>query len=235
LKQKYISALMTVCLLAAAVYLARTAVQYTTTWKKGDESSPVVLIDAGHGGEDPGKVGINGALEKEINLTIALLVKTYLEADGITVVLTRNSDAGLYEGQQGNNKIEDLKRRLALIDSSGAAVAVSIHQNSYTAESVHGAQVFYYETSQEGARLAALLQEQLRAGVEPENKRQPKSNTTYYLLKKSTAPTVIVECGFLSNGTEAEKLTQEEYQKKIAWNIALGIEQYLRGVQAGQI
>ena len=232
MRDKVISVLMAVCLLISMYYLAKTAAQYTMTWRKGEEGSPVVVVDAGHGGDDPGKVGINGALEKEINLQIAFYVKEYLEADGVHVVMTRNSDAGLYQKESGNKKVEDLKNRLALIDAAGAALVVSIHQNSYTAESVHGAQVFYYETSQEGERAALLLQKQLRKGVDPDNKRQAKKNSTYYLLKKSSVPTVIAECGFLSNGAEAEKLTQEEYQKQVAWNIALAVGQYLRGVDA---
>lgn len=193
-------------------------------------AEPVVVVDAGHGGDDPGKVGINGALEKDINLVIAKFVASYLEQNGITVILTRDSDAGLEAAGSRNKKVEDLKNRMALIESSGAMLAVSIHQNSYTSETVHGAQVFYYETSKEGERAALLLQKQLTEGLQEERGRAAKKNGSYYLLKKSSVPTVIVECGFLSNNEEAEKLTQEDYQKTVAWNIALGILQYINGV-----
>jgi len=225
---KIISGLMAVCLLVSMYFLARTAAQYTMSRQQSEER--IVLIDAGHGGADPGKVGINGALEKDINLSIAFLIKKYLEQQDVKVVMTRNSDEGLYREESPNKKIEDLKNRLALIDASNAVLAVSIHQNSYTSEKVNGAQVFYYETSEQGKKAAVIMQEQLRKGVDETNHREAKKNGSYYLLKKSSVPTIIVECGFLSNAREADKLTQEEYQEKMAWNISLGILQYLNDV-----
>ena len=229
MQNKVISGIMAVCLLVSMFYLARTAAQYTMNWQKRSEEK-IVIIDAGHGGNDPGKVGINGALEKDINLEIAFLVKKYLEQQDVPVVMTRNEDEGLYREESTNKKIEDLKNRLALIDASGAMLAVSIHQNSYTSEKVSGAQVFYYETSTEGEKAAVIMQDQLRKGVDESNTREAKKNGSYYLLKKSSVPTIIVECGFLSNGAEAEKLTQKSYQEKMAWNISLGILQYLNDV-----
>ncbi len=231
MKHKIVSSLMAVCLLISMYYLAKTAAEYTINMQKQSRADErIVVIDAGHGGDDPGKVGINGALEKEINLEIAFKVKEFLDQQDVTVVMTRNSDAGLYRDDSPNKKIEDLKNRMALIDASGAVLAVSIHQNSYSSESVHGAQVFYYETSKEGEKAALLMQEQLRKGIDEDNNRQAKKNGSYYLLKKSSVPTIIVECGFLSNGEEAEKLSQEEFQEKMAWNISLGILQYLNHV-----
>ena len=229
MRHKIVSSLMAVCLLVSMYYLARTAAEYTMKWQKQSEEK-IVLIDAGHGGDDPGKVGINGALEKDINLAIAFLVKKYLEQQDVTVVMTRNSDGGLYRQESPNKKIEDLKNRLALMDASRAILAVSIHQNSYTSERVKGAQVFYYESSTEGEKAAKLMQEQLRKGVDESNDREAKKNGSYYLLKKSSIPTIIVECGFLSNGEEADLLTQEAYQEKMAWNISIGILQYLNDV-----
>ncbi len=226
---KIISGIMAVCLLVSMYFLAKMAAEQTINWQK-ESGKKVVLIDAGHGGADPGKVGINGALEKDINLAIAFLVKKYLEQQDVKVVMTRNEDAGLYREESPNKKIEDLKNRLALIDASGAVLAVSIHQNSYTSEKVRGAQVFYYETSAEGKQAAILMQEQLRKGVDQTNDRKVKANTSYYLLKKSSTPMIIVECGFLSNGDEADKLISEEYQERMAWNISLGILQYLNDV-----
>lgn len=229
MKDKIIQTCMVICLLVSMYYLARYAAQYTMNQRQTD-AQKIVLIDAGHGGADPGKVGINGALEKDINLSIAFLVKKYLEQQDVKVVMTRNEDQGLYREESPNKKIEDLKNRLALIDASGALLAVSIHQNSYTAEKVKGAQVFYYESSVEGEKAAVIMQEQLRRGVDEQNKREAKKNGSYYLLKKSSVPTIIVECGFLSNGEEAEKLVDREYQEKMAWNISLGILQYLNDV-----
>lgn len=229
MRHKIVSALMAVCILISMYYLAGAAAQYTMNLQKQEERR-IVIVDAGHGGDDPGKVGINGALEKDINLSIAFLVKKYLEQQDVTVVMTRNGDAGLYRAESPNKKIEDLKNRLAVMEASGADLAVSIHQNSYTSEKVSGAQVFYYESSPEGEKAAKLMQQQLRNGVDQSNDREAKKNGSYYLLKKSSIPTIIVECGFLSNSEEAEKLLQNAYQEKIAWNISTGILQYLNDV-----
>ncbi len=194
----------------------------------GDGSRRVV-IDAGHGGIDPGKIGINGADEKDVNLQIALLVKEYLEAQDVEVVMTRESEEGLYDEDVSNKKVQDMKRRIAIIDEAAPALTVSIHQNSYPEEYVHGAQVFYYAGSAEGEKLAQLIQESMIKRVDPENHRQVKANDSYYLLKKTATPIVIVECGFLSNSAEAEKLCNEDYQERIAWAIHMGILQYLNG------
>lgn len=192
-----------------------------------DDERICVVIDAGHGGADPGKVGINGANEKDINLKIAEYVKQYLEAIDIEVVMTRETDQGLNDEDASNKKVQDMKRRIELIEETAPAITVSIHQNSYPEEYVHGAQVFFYTGSKEGQELAQSIQDQLVAKVDPENKRQVKANDSYYLLKKTGTPIVIVECGFLSNSAEAEKLCTEAYQKRVAWAIHIGILRYL--------
>lgn len=191
------------------------------------EERPCVVLDAGHGGIDPGKVGINQAQEKDVNLQITLLVKKYLEANDVRVVLTREGDEGLYDAGAQNKKVQDMKRRIELIEETDPVVTVSIHQNSYPQESVHGAQVFYYEESAQGKRLAEMIQKQLVDRADPDNKRQIKANDSYYLLKKTKVPIVIVECGFLSNQEEAGKLCSPEYQERVAWAVAMGILQYL--------
>ena len=120
-----------------------------------------------------------------------------------------------------------MKRRIAIMEEAKPLVTVSIHQNSYPEEYVKGAQVFYHKDSKEGERLAALLQESLKERLAPENHRQIKANDSYYLLKKTQIPTVIVECGFLSNAKEAALLAEDEYQDKVAWAIHMGIMQYI--------
>lgn len=179
-----------------------------------------------HGGADPGKVGINDALEKDINLEIAKKLKSFLEAEGIRVVMTRTGDAGLYDENASNKKVQDMKRRLEIIEEADPVLVVSIHQNSYHEEYVNGAQVFYYQTSENSRKLAELLQEELR-NLDEENHREAKGNDSYYLLKKTSKPIAIVECGFLSNRSEAEKLITPLYQEKLAWNIYMGIMKYL--------
>lgn len=210
--------------------VARESAVYVTSVQVENKKSICVVVDAGHGGTDPGKVGINDQLEKDINLKIAQSLKQFLQAEGITVVMTREDDGGLYDEDASNKKVQDMKRRLEIIEAADPVLVVSIHQNSYHEEYVSGAQVFYYETSEESKRLAQILQEQLRE-MDPENDRQCKGNDSYFLLKKTSKPIVIVECGFLSNREEAEKLSTELYQEKIAWNIHMGIMQYLNGVQ----
>ncbi len=193
---------------------------------KGEEKVCIVL-DAGHGGDDPGKIGINGSLEKDINLAIAERVKFYLEANDIQVIMTREDGEGLYDASASNKKVQDMKRRIEIMEASGAMATISIHQNSYTEEYVKGAQVFYHEDSPQGEKLAAILQEALRFRLDPDNHRQIKANDSYYLLKKTQMPTVIVECGFLSNSQEAALLVTEEYQDRVAWAIAMGILQFV--------
>ncbi|MBQ6806455.1 MAG: N-acetylmuramoyl-L-alanine amidase [Lachnospiraceae bacterium] len=186
-----------------------------------------VVIDAGHGGADPGKVGINGALEKDINLQIANKLKQFLELQDVEVILTREADAGLYDENASNKKVQDMKRRVEIIEAANPVLTVSIHQNSYHEEYVHGAQTFYYATSEQSKVLAEKMQQVLLKELDPENTRQAKANDSYYLLKKTSSPIVIIECGFMSNSEEAQKLESDYYQEKLAWAIHLGILQYI--------
>lgn len=211
--------------------VAREGAVYVNSVQVENKKALCVVIDAGHGGSDPGKVGVSGQLEKDINLKIAQMLKQFLQAEGITVVMTREDDGGLYDENASNKKVQDMKRRLEIIEAAEPVLVVSIHQNSYHEEYVKGAQVFYYETSEKSKRLARVLQEQLRQ-LNPENNRKSKGNDSYFLLKKTSKPIVIVECGFLSNYTEAEKLSTELYQEKLAWNIHMGIMKYLNGVES---
>ena len=215
--------------LAGILYAGRGAAAYVMSGRTVKNGKLCVVIDAGHGGDDPGKVGINGAKEKDINLQIAERVKKYLEQEGVEVVMTREGDAGLYDADASNKKVQDMKRRIEVIDRTKPVITVSIHQNSYPEEYVHGAQVFYYTGSTEGKKLAESIQTRLIEKVDPENKRQVKSNDSYYLLKKTGGTIVIVECGFLSNSGEAAKLCDGDYQDKVAWAIHMGIMRYLSG------
>lgn len=202
-----------------------------SVWMNSEEmemKKNVIVLDPGHGGSDPGMIGIDGLEEKGINLSVSLLLKEKLEERGYTVVLTRETDKGLYDESAQNKKAQDMQRRIALIDETAPVLTVSIHQNSYHDPSVKGPQVFYYETSGEGKELAADLQESLNTLPEVERPREIKGNTTYYLLKRSKGILVIAECGFLTNPQEAELLQKEEYQKKVADALADGIEKYLK-------
>ena len=181
----------------------------------------------GHGGVDPGKVGVNNVLEKDINLQIAKLLKEKLEAEGIAVLMTRDSDMGLYNEGDSNKKISDMKKRCKIIDESECMLTVSIHQNSYHEESVSGPQVFYYSGSKNGEELAHKIQQSLIEVLDPPKGRTEKSNDSYYLLKNTVCPVVIVECGFLSNWNEATLLCDSVYQKKVAEAVCRGILEFI--------
>ena len=191
------------------------------------EEKPLVVIDAGHGGFDPGKVGIDGQLEKDINLSIAEKLKAYLEASDVNVVMTRDTDTGLYQSGDSHKKVSDMRRRCDIINEARPDLVVSIHQNSYHQEEINGGQVFYYKTSQNGKRLAEILQERFDYVLGEANRRVAKANDNYYLLLHVKEPIVIVECGFLSNRKEAKALESEDYQDRMAWTIHMGVMEYL--------
>lgn len=213
------------CLLIVLVFLCAINLNMIVSMSGGDKK--VIVIDAGHGGIDPGKVGVNNVLEKDINLKIAALLKEKLEAQGITVVMTRDSDAGLYNENDSNKKISDMKKRCKMIEDSGCILAVSIHQNSYHEESAKGPQVFYYSGSEKGEKLAHEIQGSLVELLKPSKIRTEKANDSYYLLKNVRCPVVIVECGFLSNWDEATLLCDAAYQESAADAICKGILNFI--------
>ena len=181
----------------------------------------LIIIDPGHGGLDAGKVGVNGKEEKEINLNISLKIQKLLKEQGVEVEMTRTEDERL-----GETQVEDLKARVSLMNEKNPDLVISIHQNSYHEESVSGAQVFYYTDSAQSERAAEFIQEALKE-ADPENTKKTKENSTYYILKRTEVPAVIVECGFLSNRREAEKLAGEEYQQELAAAVVKGTLRYL--------
>lgn len=193
-------------------------------------SGYIIVIDAGHGGADPGKVGVNGTLEKDINLEIALALQEALEEEGMTVVLTRHNDSGLYDENSSNKKMQDMRGRLAIIEESKADLVVSIHQNSFGDSSVCGPQVFYHETSEKGAEAAKLMQDALNTELEIARPRVQKGNDNYYLLTKSSKVMIIAECGFLSNPEEEALLKDSDYRERIVEALKQGICNYLDGI-----
>lgn len=225
-KKRWIEYALTVIMLVAVAALAIPSLAVSARLGLPEEQD-IVVLDAGHGGVDPGKVGVGNVLEKDINLIIVLKLKEYLTANGVTVYLTREDDGGLYGETDSNKKASDMKARCALIEEIEPDLAVSIHQNSYGDASVCGPQVFYYKTSEKGQRLAATLQERLNAMPECMKQRAIKANSDYYLLLNVSCPIVIAETGFLSNATEAKLLVTEEYQDRLAWELCLGILEYL--------
>ena len=220
--------LMTVMLLTSVFLLSRHAgLMVSSQSVTAKTHRPVVVLDSGHGGLAPGKIGIDGSLEKDINLQIAERLKMYLEASDVDVIMTREDDRGLYEESDDSKKMADMKNRCKKIEEANPDLVVSIHQNSYHQEPVCGGQVFYYKTSERGKRLAEILQRRFDYVLGEKNTRLAKPNGSYYLLLHVKQPIVIVECGFLSNWKEAANLNSGEYQDRLAWTIHVGIMEFL--------
>lgn len=194
-----------------------------------------VVIDPGHGGEDGGAVGINQVMEKDINLPIALLLRDLFVNNGYRVVMTREEDCDL--GDQSLNSVAERKRsdmrsRVELIGEAKADLVLSIHQNHFEQSKYKGAQIFY--AAEQSKNLAEVLQKTIISDVQPENNRLAKKSDSIFLLNKTQIPAVIVECGFISNPEEAEKLTQADYQQQLAEAIYKGACEYLGKEQGAQ-
>lgn len=184
----------------------------------------IIVIDPGHGGVDGGAVSALGDFEKEITLQIGIKLANRLRTAGSAdVVLTRDRDLDYYTPGKGGKR-NDLERRIEITQNSGAGLFISIHANAIKGKQWSGAQVFYHPGSEEGKKLAAIMQANLK-DFPPGNKRKEKSED-YYILRKSTIPAVIVEVGFLSSPDEAGRLKNEGYQEQLAEAIFRGIVQY---------
>ncbi|NLP29393.1 MAG: N-acetylmuramoyl-L-alanine amidase CwlD [Clostridia bacterium] len=190
----------------------------------------IILIDPGHGGMDGGAVSKNGAKEKDINLSISIKLRKVLENYGYIVIMTRDKDQGLYSDEKGSisrRKYEDLNKRCILKRDSNCHMFISIHQNSFPESKYSGAQV-WYSNSKQSEVLANILQENLRLDLNKENKRQAKRSINDYKILRCNPeiPSVIIECGFLTNREEERKLKDESYQNIIAESIANSVNQY---------
>lgn len=181
-------------------------------------SAPTVILDAGHGGEDSGAIGVGGVLEKDLNLSLTLRLRDILIFEGWKVVLTRSDDRLLYDPQIAlSHKTQDLKTRLQYETKYPNAVFVSIHMNKFPAESCQGLQVYYSPNHSASARLAKRIQSNIKANLSPNNHREcKKATTSIFLLNRIKIPAVLVECGFISNWEEANLLAEQSYQKKMA-------------------
>lgn len=189
-------------------------------------SNKVIIIDAGHGGRDAGASGRSGLKEKDVNLEVAKKLKRYIEEGGGIAVMIREDDNGLYSVESTNKKREDMKNRKQIIEESNGNILVSIHLNSFPESKYYGAQVFYFDGSKSSQKLAKIVQQELRRVLDRNNDRVEKSTKTYYILKDNIIPSILVECGFLSNAEEEKLLAQSGYQEEVAWGIYVGILKY---------
>lgn len=199
--------------------------EYQAAEVKTKKRPYTVVVDPGHGGKDPGKISARGVQEKNLNLQVSKKLKKELEKAGMKVKLTREEDTTA-TGKPESGKGEDMNARIGTINDEMVDICVSIHMNSYPSANVSGAQVFYYQNSTSGEKLAKKIQDILVQDVDRNNNRREKSDNSYYILVHSSCPTVIVECGFLSSIEEEAKLKSEEYQWRLAKAITKGITNY---------
>ncbi len=201
----------------------------TTTAESEHQRFPVVVIDAGHGGEDSGAVD-NGLLEKDINLSIALKLRDMLTANGYQTVMTRDTDVSIYDSSASTTrekKISDLKNRVSMINEDNNRILVSIHQNKFEQAQYYGTQIFYASQVKGSEKLAEELRKSVTGLLQPDNQRELKpADDNIYILKNAQNPAVIVECGFLSNPEEAKKLNDDPYQQQMAYSLYCGITAY---------
>lgn len=187
------------------------------------KTKKTVIIDPGHGGIDVGTVGIDGSLEKNINLSISLDLYDYLMVSGINTVLTRDGDYEVYMAGEKRTK-SDLYNRMDFINSVPDSILISIHQNHFENEAEWGTQVWFSPNDEISPTLADKILRSVKKNIQPENKRENKvSDNSYYILYKAQKPSVMVECGFVSNRNENNKLQDKEYQKDMAYSILAGI------------
>ena len=190
-----------------------------------------IILDAGHGGMDGGTSAADGTKEKEINLSIAKKLNSLLLASGYKTVMLRNDDSLIGDNSLSTireRKVSDIRKRLEIAESYPDSVLISIHQNYYSVPKYSGAQVFYSTNSPESKILAQSVQQSVVEELQPDNNRKIKPvGSNIYLLYNCTIPAIMVECGFLSNINEAEKLKTDSYQTQMALSIMQGITDYL--------
>ena len=204
---------------------------FTDTFKS-DNTGFIVIVDAGHGGEDGGAVAPDNSFEKDYNLDIALKLEAVLKLYGCNVVMTRKDDIMTCDENlktQRQKKVSDIRNRLAIINKYNNAVFVSVHQNKFSDSKQKGTQVFYSPNNLKSKNLADCIQKSVVLNLQKDNKRlTKKSGTDIFLLYHSTIPSVLVECGFLSNKDDLALLKKDEYRREIAYLIANGIIEFYK-------
>ena len=225
--KKYVAFSIILCtaVIAGAILFSRAETAVTAD---ADTSSPVVIIDAGHGGEDGGATSAGGVRESRLNLEISLRLNDFLHFLGVQTCMTRTEDVSIYtEGTTiAQKKVSDIRHRVQLTEAVPDGILVSIHQNYFQESQYRGAQIFH--ASSEGSReLAELLQATVRSQIDPRNHRECKAARDIYLLSHVNCPAVLVECGFLSNPEEEQLLQMPDYQKKLAAALGCCISQFL--------
>ncbi len=189
---------------------------------------PQIILDAGHGGEDPGAISCHGQKEKDLNLAVTMKIGSFLEGAGIRVIYTRTQDCLLTSEKSNSKKLADLIGRVDVAKANPDATFVSIHMNTLSIEKYSGLQVFYPKDSATGKALAQSIQSNVALHLQPDNHREAKpSGSAIYVLDRIGEDCVLIECGFLSNRAEASLLGEQEYQNKLAYTISCSLIEYL--------
>ncbi len=189
-----------------------------------------IIIDAGHGGEDCGAIGLNGVYEKTLNLEVANLLGKELENAGYAVIYTRTTDNLLYtesENIKGIRKISDLKNRCKIGAEYENSIFISIHMNSFSDPKYSGLHTYYSEKNEGSYKLANLIQGKVKEKLQPDNNRVIKPGKNIYLLENLDNVAVLIECGFISNPDECKSLCEKDYQKELCFSIFCGIIEYI--------
>ncbi len=234
----FFSLLLAVCsgvFLAAAHNIEKIAAR--TAAEADAVSRPVIVLDAGHGGEDGGASGADGTTEKDLNLAVTKSVASILSAVGYDVRLTRTDDRLLYDmyddltDYTGHKKTYDLRNRLRFAKEADAALLVSIHMNKFAEAQYKGLQVYYSPAHDTSRTVADLVQKYTKLYLQPDNTRETKrADSAIYLLARSEMPAVMIECGFLSNAEELAALKSPAYQKQLALTIAAAIAESVTAI-----
>ncbi|ARP50314.1 hypothetical protein B6259_05155 [Ruminococcaceae bacterium CPB6] len=224
-----LAAFITVCVLflfllsVSCFHTAQTAVAAAAV-------RPLVVLDAGHGGEDGGAVGCSPVPEKVLNLSITKKIEKGLTSAGCRVVMTRTDDTMLGDNTLSTlheRKVSDIHKRLSILQENPGGIFVSIHQNHFADGYYNGAQVFYSSNHPKSKILAESIRQSIVSSVQPQNKRENKAATSsIYLLAHAKDPAILIECGFLSNASEAKLLNDTAYQQKMADAVTHGILNY---------
>lgn len=224
--------LASACLVAAAVGFGALKPPKTIGASADTLLYTTVIIDAGHGGEDGGTSSKSGLVEKDVNLSLAFILKEKLEAQGINVILTRDTDRLLYDrnvNYQGRKKKLDMAARLEIINNTESCIFISLHMNAFSDARYSGLQVWYSDNNPESQILADMIQKNIRENLQPENNRKIKSaGTSIYLLEQSACPAVLVECGFLSNVAEARLFESDEYKDTLCSHLCNSVIEFLK-------
>lgn len=236
--RKTLSMLLTAVLACTLVAMLSLVGMFSDTVSGRADELPVIIIDAGHGGEDGGTQAADGTLEKEINLSVSIKLDAVLREKGFQTVLTRDGDYMIYDStatSQREKKVSDIHNRMKIVEENGDCILLSVHQNYFTESKYSGTQIFYSKNNPDSKLLAEKIQQSVVAALQPDNTRQIKeSGTDIYLLYHSQVPSVMAECGFMSNEAEAEKLKNEEYQQAMAEAIADGLIKYIESDSEGE-